>query len=563
MAVSECRTSTSSGSIPSRSAVDLRPRRLVALAVGRRPGDHLDGAGGQDPHGGGLPAAGPEVERGQDPAGGEAAHLDVGGDADAEVLGVPRVPAALLLRPDVVVTDQLERPVERGRVVAGVVGEAGDRLVGELVGRDVVAAPDLDPVDPDRPGQRVHRPLEGVGGLGAPRAPVGVGRRAVGEHAGALEVVRRHVVHAVVQERPEQRDPGRDQLQVGAHVRQQVGPHRSDPAVGVGGQLHVLDLAAALDGGDRVLRAALVPAGGDAEAPGHGHGDQLLRVDVELGPEATTHRRGDDPQLVLGHAAGGGDHHLEDVGDLGRRVDGEVAAVHAGDRGNPPRLEGPGDEPLLHVGLADRVGGGRERGVDRGGVGRQRPRVGLVGAEAVVDDGAVAGRLLEVGHRGQRVVVDDDSVRGVGRPVAAVGHDHGDDVADVAGLVRRQREVLGRLHVLGDGPGARHGRRPGVPQVGGGEHLADARHLERGAGVDAADAGVGVGAADHGEPDRPGDLEVVDEPGLAGEQPGVLLAQEALAEGTTGRSGLGAGVGGRHAETPSPAADITARTMLW
>ena len=60
--------------------------------------------------------------------------------------------------------------------------------------------------------------------------------------------------------------PGRDELQVGAHVGEQLRPHRGDLAVGVGRQLDVLDLAPALDRGDGVLRALFGPAGRDAES---------------------------------------------------------------------------------------------------------------------------------------------------------------------------------------------------------------------------------------------------------------------------------------------------------
>jgi hypothetical protein len=363
----------------------------------------------------------------------------------------------------------------------------------------------------------------------------------------------------VVEEGAEQRDARRHQLEVGAHVGREVGPHGGDVALGVGRQLHVLDLAPALDGGDGVLAAPLGPAGGLAPAAGHRHRDELLGVDVELGAEAPAHRRRHDPQLVLGHAGGGGEHHLEDVGDLGGRVDGHVAAVHAGHHGHAPGLHGLGDEPLLDVGLADRVGGAGEGGLDRVGVGREGPGVGLVGTQAVVDHDPVGGGVGQVGDRLQRLVVHDHGVDPVGRRVAAVGHDHGHDVADVAGLVGGDRVVVRGLHVRGHRPGAGHGGDPGVGQVAGGQDLVDAVHLEGGAGVDAADAGVGVGAAHHAQPHGAGDREVVHEAGLAGEQPGVLLAEQALAEGTGG----GRGVGGGHAGTPPSAAASTALTMLW
>ena len=62
----------------------------------------------------------------------------------------------------------------------------------------------------------------------------------------------------------------------------------------------------------------------------------------------------------------------------------------------------------------------------------------------------------------------------------------------------------------------------------------------------------------------PGMARSYDEAALAGEQPGVLLAQEALPEGSARRrDGL---VGGGHAGTALPSCASTAstdRTMLW
>ena len=54
--------------------------------------------------------------------------------------------------------------------------------------------------------------------------------------------------------------PGGDELQVAAHVGDELDPHGGELAVGVGGQLDVLDLAPALHGGLGALGALLDPA---------------------------------------------------------------------------------------------------------------------------------------------------------------------------------------------------------------------------------------------------------------------------------------------------------------
>ena len=143
IAVSECSTSTSSWRHTEAIGRDHRPAGLVALTVRTGPGDHLHLAGREEPHRGVLPAAGAEVELAEEPARREPAHLDVGRDADAQVVRVAALAARRLLAPEVVVPDHLERAGERGFVVPAVVQQPGARLVRELVRWDEVAPTDL------------------------------------------------------------------------------------------------------------------------------------------------------------------------------------------------------------------------------------------------------------------------------------------------------------------------------------------------------------------------------------------------------------------------------------
>ena len=77
------------------------------------------------------------------------------------------------------------------------------------------------------------------------------------------------------------------------------------------------------------------------------------------------------------------------------------------------------------------------------------------------------------------------------------------------------------------------------------------RHqLEGAARVDRGDAGVRFGAADHPEVAGARDDEVVDETGLAGQQPRVLLADHRRPDDRA------------HGASPAPAAASTAFTML-
>ena len=134
---------------------------------------------------------------------------------------------------------------------------------------------------------------------GPPGAAVGVGRHLGGEHAGAAERVRVHLVDGRVHERAEQRDARRDQHQVGAHVGQQVDVQAAQPAVPVGGDPDPLPLVPAVVHGQVALAARLGPLDRPAELAGDQHREHLFGGDLELGAEAAAHVGRDDPDVLL------------------------------------------------------------------------------------------------------------------------------------------------------------------------------------------------------------------------------------------------------------------------
>ena len=93
----------------------------------------------------------------------------------------------------------------------------------------------------------------------------------------------------------------------------------------------------------------------------------------------------------------------------------------------------------------------------------------------------------------------------------------------------------------------------GVPA---GEHGDHPRPRQRAADVDADDAGVRVRRADDEGMGLPGEVEVVGEPALAGDQPRVLAAADGLAEALRGL--VGAGIEEGHVRTPGT---VTIGTM--
>ena len=125
---------------------------------------------------------------------------------------------------------------------------------------DEVPPAKLDRVDPELGRERVHRPLEDVRRLRPPGAAVGVGRRRVREDAGERDAVVRDLVRARVEPRAEQRDPGRDELEVGAHRARHLALDRRDLARRfVARERQLGDDVAAVDRGLVVLGPLLDP----------------------------------------------------------------------------------------------------------------------------------------------------------------------------------------------------------------------------------------------------------------------------------------------------------------
>ena len=164
------------------------------------------------------------------------------------------------------------------------------------------------------------------------------------------------------------------------------------------------------------------------------------------------------------------------------------------------------------------------------------PRVAAVRLDVVVDERrAVGERRLRIGHGRQRLVLDLDELGGVLGRGAAGRDDDRDAVADVARLVRRERQVQRRLRVLGRQPRARQAAVPLLGEVvagPGGDHV---RVRKGRRDVDAADARVRVRAAHDGEVDHAGQAHVVDPLRLAADERQIFLALDRDADHVAGR----------------------------
>ena len=195
----------------------------MALPVRGGPDQYLHRPGRKEADRGRIPAAGAVANRTENARGREAAHLEIGREADAELFGVASFPPLSLLTPNVVVVEDLECGIEVCVVVAGVDGEPGDDRRRELA--QEVQPTDLDRILPDRARERVDCTLDRVGRLGSSCTTIRIGRRRVGEDTGALEVVRGEVVCAAVEPGAEQRRARGDELEVRSEVHRQLGPN--------------------------------------------------------------------------------------------------------------------------------------------------------------------------------------------------------------------------------------------------------------------------------------------------------------------------------------------------
>src|SRR5712691_6163085 len=92
------------------------------------------------------------------------------------------------VRAPTVVVRQFEGTVQGFLVLSRVVGEARGGLVGESLWRNEVPPPHLCRVQLQVRGDQVDRPFQAEGRLRAARAPVGPGRRLIGDDSPYLNV---------------------------------------------------------------------------------------------------------------------------------------------------------------------------------------------------------------------------------------------------------------------------------------------------------------------------------------------------------------------------------------
>ena len=184
-----------------------------------------------------------------------------------------------------------ERRVERLGVVARVVDGAHLRLEGELVRGDEVLSPDVGGIHVELARQHVHRALDEVGGLRPSRAAIRVGRCLVGEDFRQRRPDGRDVVGRIRHQHRERGDGGGEQHVVGADVGNEPHLEAQHGAVTLRRKLDVAEDVAAVRRRNERLGPILDPLDGNPQPLGHGGGDVLFPVDVDLRAEAAADLR--------------------------------------------------------------------------------------------------------------------------------------------------------------------------------------------------------------------------------------------------------------------------------
>ena len=247
------------------------------------------------------------------------ARVEGRADADAEQLAARLGVLALLV--DRVVVDELQRLVETARVVAGVVDAAVRRLVGHLVGADVVAFPDLDRIELELVGHDVEHALREPQVLHARVAAVRAARRLVRADLGEVDADVPPAVDAGRDLRP---DDAAERLipRPGAAV---VDHPRLEPehrAVRLDRHFDVEeDPLVPVRVGRVLIGAPLRPVDRSPElAREQAHGDEL-DVRADLVAEASADVLGDEAELVHPDLQRRRHHDDREAGELVVRVD--------------------------------------------------------------------------------------------------------------------------------------------------------------------------------------------------------------------------------------------------
>ncbi len=340
----------------------------------------------------------------------------------------------------------LQRLLQRGVVVAGVIKRSDGGLVGERP--DEILLAQVGGIHAELARGDFDQPLHHIGRFRTAGAAIGVDRHGVGVDRVDLAIDVRDLVLARQQGGIEE---GRHRRREGRHVSAEIGGgmhlQAGDLAVAVERHLRLGDVVAAVGVGDETFRTLAGPLHRPVEFSSRPQTDHLFRINKDLGAETTADVGGDDAQFVLGrHADEGGDDQAGNMRVLRRVPERQVAACGIVFGQSRPRLHGIRHQPVVDEFELCDVLGVLERGVGRGRV-ADVPIVDGVVRRAVVNERCAFLRGFgRIDHGGERLVIDNDFLGGVLRLRQRIGDHDGDRVADIIGLAGGERGVRRHLH---------------------------------------------------------------------------------------------------------------------
>jgi hypothetical protein len=159
---------------------DLRQRCVVPVPLTHRAGIDGGTSAGVDADPGAFPAAATEAARCQPPRRRHAAHVGVGGNADATIAAFRAQFVALDLAP--VVVEGFQCDVQAALIVPAVVdhGRTTVGLIGKIGSRNEISSAHLDLIQHELACHRVDRAFRDVSAFGPAVAAIGIDRYGVG-----------------------------------------------------------------------------------------------------------------------------------------------------------------------------------------------------------------------------------------------------------------------------------------------------------------------------------------------------------------------------------------------
>ena len=260
---------------------DLRKHRLVALAVAVRADHDRHVACGVYPNCGCVIQAHAGAKNAHQVRRRNPASLDPSGQAQpAQFAFGGRGSSAFFKARHI---GQFHRLVQRGMVVAHVIGQTCGRGVGEHIGGDKVLATHLERVKAQFAAHLIDHTLQAIGRLGAACATISIDRGGVGEHGFHVHIDVGHLIRPRHQRAvQESRRHGREVRQIGPDVRHRFGAECDERAVFFASQFNLGHMVAAMRVGQEAFRTLCHPFDGLFDLFGRGQNQSLFAVVIDL-----------------------------------------------------------------------------------------------------------------------------------------------------------------------------------------------------------------------------------------------------------------------------------------